>query len=340
MGNQGVVKLPTSSAESLGFETIVEPISHDLRSVDQTIFKYLDSEVDIIPLVGRYLVGNGGKRIRPALCLLSCQMCGVIGPRPIRISAALELIHTSTLLHDDVVDNAELRRGQKSANQIWGNRASILIGDFVYAQACAAFVDDGDLRILQMIANMVSRMTEGEILQQTKLGDIDITEEDYMRIIKAKTAILLSSGSQAGAIISKQSHEKEMALAAFGHHLGMAFQLIDDCLDYAGDEQHFGKEIGHDLFEGKITLPLIRAIGKATVEEVEKIKHIVNGTEDPKSGLEFVSHLITKYEGLGYTHKLAKQYIEIAKTYLDVFDDHRAKTGLIDLANYIGCRSR
>src|SRR5512137_357847 len=242
-------------------------IGDDLKNVELQFKKDLQSDVALIRKVGEYVFSSGGKRIRPALLLLSAHLCDYHGDRHVPLASVVEFIHTATLLHDDVVDNANLRRGIASANTLWGNEASVLVGDFLFSKSFSLMVADGDLSILQVLSNATTLIAEGEVLQLVCTSDLEITEERYVEVIESKTAILISAACRAGAILGTATPEQEEALGHFGMNLGIAFQLMDDTLDYIASEEQFGKSIGHDLEEGKITLPLIHTLSRCTAAE-------------------------------------------------------------------------
>jgi len=310
-------------------------IKEDLRAVELEFKKNLDSDVSLIKKVGEYILNNGGKRLRPSLLLLSAKLCGYQGDRHIPLAAVVEFIHTATLLHDDVIDNASMRRGKAAANTLWGNGASILIGDFLFSKSFSLTVDDGDLRILKVLSGTTTRMAEGEVLQLLKGCDVKATERDCMAVITNKTASLISAACQIGGILGKVPVEKEKALARYGMDLGIAFQLVDDCLDYTLNNEELGKTMGNDLREGKITLPLIHTIKDTTSTEREEILAAIeaNDLKDPQ--LLSVVNLINKYKGMDYTLSRARQYVENAKACLNVFEPNIERTALLALADYV-----
>ena len=242
------------------FRTLIKA---DLDAVEQVIRDRLASEVPLIRQVAEYLVSGGGKRLRPALVVLSAGASGYSGRAHLEIAAVVEFIHTATLLHDDVVDESALRRGRPTANARFGNAASVLVGDFIYSRAFQMMVGVGDLRVLEVLADATNVIAEGEVLQLLGVHNADLTEGEYLRVVRSKTAKLFEASARLGAVLARQSPAHEQALATYGMHLGTAFQLIDDVLDYSGDRASIGKNLGDDLAEGKSTLPLIHALAKA-----------------------------------------------------------------------------
>ena len=310
-------------------------IKEDLKSVEQEFRVNLDSGVYLIRKVGEYILNNGGKRFRPSLLLLSARLCGYHGKRNIPLAAVVEFIHTATLLHDDVVDNASMRRGKTSANTLWGSGASILIGDFLFSKSFCLTVADGDLRILEVLSGTTTQMAEGEVLQLLKDGDVETTEKDYLAVVTNKTASLISAACQIGAILGNVSREKETALAEYGMNLGIAFQLVDDCLDYTSSNKELGKVIGNDLKEGKVTLPLIHTIKNATPAEREEILAAIEADDIKEYQLSSVMALISRYRGIDYSLKRTRHYVESAKACLNSFEPNLERAALMALADYV-----
>jgi octaprenyl-diphosphate synthase len=321
-------------------EAALALIEEDLKNVELQFLKDLHSNVPLIRKVTEYVFSSGGKRIRPVLLLLSARLCDYCGDRHVPLASVIEFIHTATLLHDDVVDNAQLRRGIASANTLWGNEASVLVGDYLFSKSFSIMIADGDLKILQALSNATTMIAEGEVLQLTSSTDLDITEERYIDVVKSKTAILLATACQAGAILGKASGEHETALKDFGMKLGIAFQLIDDSLDYTSSEEQFGKSIGHDLEEGKITLPLIQTLKKCTTAERDEIAAIIGKDLLLKEDFTIVFDLVHKYGGIDYTLRVARDYVECSKSALEVFADSTEKKALKALADYVLTRQR
>jgi octaprenyl-diphosphate synthase len=321
-------------------EAVLALIGEDLKNVELQFKKDLYSDVPLIQKVGEYVISSGGKRIRPMLLILSAYLCGYRGSRHVQIASVIEFIHTATLLHDDVVDNANLRRGLASANTLWGNEASVLVGDFLYCKSFALMVADGDLNILKLLAKATTVLAEGEVLQLIYTRNTDITGEQYIDVVKCKTAILLSAACQAGAILGATSAEHEAAMREFGMELGIAFQMVDDSLDYSASEEQFGKSIGHDLEEGKITLPLIHTLKQCTDEERMQIADVVKKELIDKDDFKTVFALVGKYGGIDHALAMARKYSERSKKCLDIFEDSPYKAALLELADFIVTRAK
>ena len=321
-------------------ESVLALIGDDLKSVERQFKKDLESDVPLIRKVGEYVLSSGGKRIRPALLLLAARLMNYNGERHVPLASVVEFIHTATLLHDDVVDSANLRRGLASANTLWGNEASVLVGDFLFSKSFSLMVANGDLNILRVLADATTQIAEGEVLQLICTSDVDITEERFIKVVVCKTAVLLAAACQAGAILGNASPEQEAALSAFGMDLGIAFQLMDDTLDYVADEKEFGKNIGHDLEEGKITLPLIEALRLCSEDERELVSEIVIKEELNRDDFDQVFEIVTRFGGIEYTINKARNYITSAKSHLGIFDDSPIRAALYQLADYVVTRGR
>lgn len=307
----------------------------DLQQVGAHLDRYITSEVKLIPEVSRHLIDSGGKRFRPLLLLISSRLCGYSGEHRFAVASAIEFIHTASLLHDDVIDQAAIRRGKTSANNIWGNAASVLVGDFLYSKAFKLLSEISDIALLQLMSGITNTMSEGEVFQLVKCGDLDITEEEYLAIIEKKTAVLLSAACAAGGILGSAPLDKVEALGRFGYKIGMAFQITDDTLDYMAQEREFGKSIGKDLEEGKMTLPLIFALGKATQEEKDKARELIINKEGNEKTIPVILSLIQKYQGIDYSLQCAEKYIRDAQALLQVFTECPEIDQLNTVAQYI-----
>ncbi len=325
----------TRVEEKSPLEEILKWVGDDLEKVDLEFRKNLRSNVPIITAIGEHLLLSGGKRLRPLLLLLSAKACGYQGTEHIAMASLIEFIHTATLLHDDVVDHAELRRGMKSANAKWGNEACVLVGDFLFTKCFSLLVENGNPKILQAIARATTLMAEGELEELIKTNDLSITEENYFSIIIRKTAALFSAATQIGAILGDVPEEKERVFTDFGMNLGIAFQLIDDTLDYTSREQDFGKKIGIDLQDGKITLPLIFSLRHCSEKELSLIQETVLANPVTKEAFDQVVRIIEKYQGLTYTLEKAKEYVNRAKENLFSLPPSREKEALLSLSDYV-----
>ncbi|OOZ41355.1 octaprenyl diphosphate synthase [Solemya pervernicosa gill symbiont] len=313
-------------------------IADDMQAVDSVIQQRLTSDVVLINQLGNYIVSNGGKRMRPVITLLSAGACGYNNDqRHILVSAIIEFIHTATLLHDDVVDASEMRRGQETANTIWGNEASVLVGDFLYSRAFEMMVDVGDMRIMEILANTTNTIAEGEVLQLLNINDADTTEESYLEVIHCKTAKLFEAASRLGAVLSGFDQESEASIARYGMHLGTAFQLIDDVLDYTATTDEMGKNVGDDLAEGKPTLPLIYAMRHGNPEQAKTIREAIE-----KGGLENLDAILATIEStdaLTYTSRAARKEADLAIEALSVLPDSPYKEAMRGLADFSVTRS-
>ena len=321
--------------KNVAIEKALGPIRDELERVDLEFRNNLKSDVTIISAIGEYILSSGGKRFRPILLLLSAKLCGYRGDRHIPLASLIEFIHTATLLHDDVVDRAEIRRGSASANSKWGNEASVLVGDFLFTKSFSLLVEKGNREILQVLSRATTLMAEGELEELIRTDDISLTEEGYLSIITRKTASLISAASQVGAILADVSEKKKEALAGFGLDVGIAFQLMDDNLDYTSREEEFGKEIGIDLQRGKITLPLIHALRHCAHEEKAFIRKTVEEACLTKEAFFRVREIIDRSEGIRYSCEKGKEYIDRAKQHLDLFGDSEVRQALFSLADYV-----
>ncbi|GAB4173803.1 MAG: polyprenyl synthetase family protein [Geothermobacteraceae bacterium] len=320
-------------------QNVLELLKNDLSAVEAQFREDLASDVVLIRKVGEYVLGSGGKRVRPMLLLLSARLAGYRGDRHIGLASVVEFIHTATLLHDDVVDGAALRRGNASANAVWGNEASVLVGDFLFAKSFSIMVRDGNLAILKALSDATTMMAEGEVLQLVSTCDLDLTEERYIEVVRNKTAVLMAAACQCGAILAGATTEQEEALHEVGMELGIAFQFMDDALDYVADQKEFGKRRGQDLAEGKMTLPLIHTLRQASADEARRVEEIVELDELEDSHIEEVVTLIERYGGIDYTRRRAAELVGQAKARLDIFPDSAEKAALCTLADYVVGRS-
>ncbi len=291
---------------------------HDIRAlvrgeslaVDQLILQRLSSDVALIDELGRYIINSGGKRLRPLLVLLAARACGYQGHDHIELAAVIEFIHTATLLHDDVVDASDLRRGNQTANAIWGNEAAVLVGDFLYSRSFEMMVNVGNMRVMEILSTTTNVIAEGEVLQLLNCHDPDTTEELYRDVIRYKTSKLFEASSQLGAVLGEQPGTIEKAMARYGMHLGTAFQLIDDALDYGSSSENIGKNVGDDLAEGKPTLPLIYAMRKGTPAQVKAIREAIEN--DGLDSIDQVLEAIESTKAIAYTTQSAQHEADLA----------------------------
>jgi octaprenyl-diphosphate synthase len=310
-----------------------------LEIVEDRLRDLFRSPVFAIPLIGKYLIDGGGKRLRPLILILSAEMAGWKGDDRLTLAGIIESIHTASLLHDDVVDGADIRRGKAPAHSIWGNQIVILVGDYLYSNALRHAVMQKSQRIMETLSEATTRMTEGEILQLAKTGDPDITEEEYLDIISAKTAALISAACRIGAILGSLPEDKENALARFGTSMGIAFQMADDILDYMADEDELGKRLGKDLTEGKLTIPVISLLKVAQDTEKEEVKGIIKN-KLKKSGLKKILKLFVKYDIIEHSLQKARALVADAKTELNIFPDSPEKDALCKVAEYTLIRGK
>ncbi|NWF52038.1 MAG: polyprenyl synthetase family protein [Nitrospirae bacterium] len=311
----------------------------ELKSVENRVKDLFKSIAPPVPLIGRHLIESGGKRLRPLLLLLSADLSGYKGEDRLELASIIESIHTASLLHDDVVDGAEKRRGKLPAHSIWGNQIVILVGDFLYANALRLAVMYKNQKIMETLSTATTRMTEGEILQLSKIGDPDITEEEYLNIISAKTGALISAACRIGAILGSLPEDKENALSYYGMKTGTSFQMADDILDYIAEEGKLGKHLGKDLKEGKITLPMIYLLKVASDKESDEVKKIINDGFN-QDDLKRVKELFKKHDVLRLSLQKARNLIADAKAELEVFPDSPAREALFTLADYVLSRSK
>ena len=316
----------------MDFKSIYDVVDGDFQSVNAFITRHLDSNVPLIREVGEYIVSSGGKRLRPLVSILSARAAGYEGDLHVNVAAVIEFLHTATLLHDDVVDESSLRRGRPTVNAVYGNAASVLVGDFLISRAFQLVVEVGDQHLMDILAQSTNVISEGEVLQLINCRDPDTTEERYMRVIHHKTAKMFESAAETGAVLGIGATRPEVrrALAAYGRDLGIAFQLVDDVLDYVGDAAELGKNVGDDLAEGKPTLPLIYTMREGTPEQARLIRDAIR-----HGGLDHLEQIIDTVQGCGgleYTMTQARQHTERALTALGTLPDSRYRQALQALA--------
>lgn len=317
-------------------ENLKQLIAADMEAVDQVIRSRLHSDVALVSQVGEYIVNSGGKRLRPALVVLSARAFGYAGKHHHDLAAVVEFIHTATLLHDDVVDDSDLRRGQATASALFGNSASVLVGDFLYSRAFQMMVEVGDMRVMQTLADATNIIAEGEVLQLLNCHDASVDAENYLRVIYCKTAKLFEAAMRLGAILSKADQASEQAVAQYGVHLGTAFQLVDDVLDYSGDAQEIGKNLGDDLAEGKPTLPLIYAMQHGNPAEAALVRSAIE--QGDLALFDQVLQVVQQTGALEYTRQQAQREADTAKATLAKLPDSAYKKSLMELAEFAASR--
>ncbi len=309
-------------------------IAGDLKAVNEEIVKRMQSPVALIPQLASHIVAAGGKRLRPMLTLASAQLCGYQGTRQVTLATCVEFIHTATLLHDDVVDESELRRGMQSANAIFGNKASVLVGDFLFSRSFELMVEDGSLKVLGILSRASSVIAEGEVLQLLTTNDTETGESQYLEVIKSKTAQLFAAACRIGAVVAERPKVEEDALDSFGMNLGIVFQLIDDVLDYRADQTKLGKTVGDDFREGKITLPVILAFRRGNDEERTFWRRTLEDLEQTDDDLARAIELMEKHGALSDSVDRARHYGAIARDALGIFKDCPEKRALINLIDF------
>jgi len=301
---------PSTTSPSLNIEAVNQLVAADMQAVNALIQKKLFSEVALINEISHYIINSGGKRLRPVLVLLSARAFSYEGDQHYNLAAIVEFIHTATLLHDDVVDASDRRRGKDTANALWGNEAAVLVGDFLYSRAFQMMVEANRMRIMQILSDATNTIAEGEVLQLLNCHDPDTTEQRYLDVIHCKTAKLFEAAAQLGAVISDASEEQQQAMARFGMHLGTAFQLVDDVLDYSASSEEMGKNVGDDLAEGKPTLPLIRAMRQGSIQQSEIIRKAIE--EGGREHINEVMAAIESTDAIAYTARKAREEADLA----------------------------
>ncbi len=310
-------------------------VADDLQKVNDLIHAKMQSPVGMIPDLATHLVDAGGKRLRPMITLATSKMLQVEGDNPIRLATAVEFIHSATLLHDDIVDGSKLRRGRPAANRLWGNSASVLVGDFLFARSFALMVETGHLPVLDILSRASSIIAEGEVRQLAAIGNLDLPKQEYLAIAEAKTAELFAAAASVSAVIANAGTKQQQALDQFGRSLGMAFQLVDDVLDYQGLNSKLGKQVGDDFFEGKITLPLSIAYHSGSQSERKWWEDILDADERSESDLEKAGQLIERHNGLQETMERAIAFSETAKESLSMFEPGPCRDCLLDLCDFV-----
>ncbi len=317
-------------------QDVLKEYQSDMERMEHRIHESLGTDVPLIRQVSKYILGAGGKRFRPLLHLLSARLCGYREHNAEYIlGSVVEYIHTASLLHDDVVDEAKIRRGRSSANSIWGNQASILVGDYLYSKALYHAVRIQNQRIMDVLSETTTTMSEGEVLQLMQIQNADITEAEYFRLVECKTGVLISAACRLGAIISKAPLSQEDALTAYGKKLGLAFQITDDTLDYAADQKRLGKVLGKDLDEGKVTLPLIYLMRKADTGERDNMINILNADAVSEGDLTYTLGLMARHGAVEDALDVAQSLSNEAKAALNLFPDSTPRRALMALADYV-----
>jgi octaprenyl-diphosphate synthase len=326
---------------SIPLAQLFEPIRADLERVDLEFGRHVQSQVDLIPKIGQYIQTSGGKRVRPAVLLMASRLSGYQGDRAILYAAVVEFIHTATLVHDDIIDDAELRRGRLSVHSRWGNDITVLLGDYLYIKSMALALTHDALEVIRLLCDVTLRMIEGELYQLTKNGDADITEDEHFDIIRRKTAYLFGGCAQIGGMLGKVTSEREEALREYGFNLGIAFQLVDDLLDFTGDTEAVGKPIGSDLREGKVTLPLIHLLRQSSDGVGSRIVRdiIASRTVTPEQWAELL-RCLKDHASIDYAYRRAVEFADRAKKPLYAFPPSSERDALLALPDYVLSRDR
>ena len=314
--------------------TLVRLVGDDLAATNQAIVDRMDSPVALIPQLAAHIVAAGGKRLRPLLTLAAARMCGYEGARHVQLAACVEFIHTATLLHDDVVDESLLRRGMSSANSVFGNKASVLVGDFLFARAFQLMVLDGSLKVLGILSHAAATIAEGEVLQLVIQNDLSTPMDRYLEVIRGKTAALFTAACQVGAVVADRPRSEEQALADYGSNLGMAFQLVDDALDYAADQAKLGKTVGDDFREGKVTLPVLAAYQAGDAAAQEFWRRTIEASEQTDEDLDHALLLMEQAGAIRATIQHAARFAQAAKASLEPFPPSPFRDALMAVADY------
>ena len=323
-------KIPTGDNAVAQLQSLV---AEELTRVNDVIIDRMESPVEMIPNLAGHLINSGGKRIRPMITLAAAKMCGYSGEAQLKLAAAVEFIHTATLLHDDVIDESDLRRGSPTANTIWGNQASVLVGDFLFSRSFQLMVEADNVRVLDILSNASAIIAEGEVMQLITANDTSTTEDNYLKVISAKTAALFEAAAQVGAVIAGAPAGEENALHSYGHNLGIAFQIVDDALDYSGAQAKLGKTIGDDFREGKVTLPILLAFRRGNDDERAFWNRTIVDGEQDEADLQRAISLLVKHDALKDTIERARHYGAMAKDALAIFPESeytKALNGIVD----------
>ena len=315
-------------------------VADDLEACNRLIVERMQSPVALIPQLAAHIVAAGGKRLRPLLTLAAAKLCGHRGQRHVALAACVEFIHTATLLHDDVVDDSALRRGQASANALFGNKPSVLVGDFLFARAFQLMVSDGSLKVLAILSDAAATIAEGEVLQLATQNDTSSTEEQYLRVVEGKTAALFAAAARVGAVVADRPEPEEEALEAYGRNLGIAFQLVDDALDYSAEQERLGKTVGDDFREGKITLPVLLALARGTEAERGFWRQALEGREQAPGDLRRAQELMHRHDALRDTVERARSYGDAALSALALFPPGPERAALAGIVEFCIARAR
>lgn len=327
-----------NTESSIDLTQIFEPIHADLQAVEQEYARQVESRVELIPQIGKYIQRSGGKRIRPALLLMASRLAAYRGDQAVLFASVVEFIHTATLVHDDIVDDSQVRRGQEAVHLRWGNEKTVLLGDYLYIKSMGMALSHDSLDVVRLLCEVTLRMIEGELYQLTKNGDVDITEEQHFDIIRRKTAYLFGGCAEIGGRLGQVPEEQAAALREYGFNLGVAFQVIDDLLDYTATESELGKPIGSDLREGKVTLPVIYLLQRDGKGASDLVRHIVESGAATPSEWQELSLLIAQHQVIDSAYEKAREAAEAAQRHLKVFPSSPEREALMALPDYVLAR--
>ncbi len=329
-----------NSPSSVDLAQIFEPIRSDLEAVEREFLRQVESRVDLIPQIGRYIQMSGGKRIRPAVLLMAARLAGYAGEKAVMYASVVEFIHTATLIHDDIVDEAELRRGRLSVHSRWGNDVTVLVGDYLYIKSMALALTQDSLDLVRILCDVTLRMIEGELYQLTKTGDVDISEDEHFDIIRRKTAYLFGGCAQIGGVLGGVSNEQALALREYGFNLGVAFQVVDDLLDFTADQTVIGKPIGGDLREGKVTLPIIYLLQRAGDEADALVRRVVAERAVTPDDWREIRRLLVEHRAIDSAYEKAMELAAQAKEHLAIFPPSPERDALLALPDFVLSRDR
>jgi octaprenyl-diphosphate synthase len=330
-------RAPAQAGAVPDLKSVLAPVAGDMQAVDAVIRERLSSDVALVNTVADYIIGAGGKRLRPAVVLLVARALGYRGTAHVLLAAVVEFIHTATLLHDDVVDESDLRRGRPTANARFGNAASVLVGDFVYSRSFQMMVDAGSMRVMRILADATNRIAEGEVLQLLNVHDPSVDEERYFSVVERKTATLFEAGARIAAVLAEADHATEESCAEYGASLGRAFQIVDDMLDYSGHAEDIGKRLGDDLREGKVTLPLIHALRSAAPEQRELV---VRAVREGHGDFDAIARIVSENGSITYSGRLALREVEAAERALGALPSSDYRESLLNLLAFAVARDR
>ncbi len=333
MNAQPAARLDASDSR-VHLDKLQSLVREELLRVNGVILREMESPVELIPQLARHLIAAGGKRIRPMMTLISARLCGYAGDRHVKLAACVEFIHTATLLHDDVVDASDLRRGRETANALWGNKAPVLVGDFLFSRAFQLMVRDGSLDVLRILSSASAVIAEGEVLQLLTANDSATGEADYFRMIEGKTAKLFEAAAEVGAVVADRPPADAAALADYGRSIGVAFQLVDDALDYSAEQEALGKTVGDDFADGKVTLPIVLAMARADSEERAFWQRVIEAGDQRDGDLERAIQLLMQHDAIRATIRRAEDYGDRARRALDRFAPSPERAAMLDLVDF------